>query len=282
MKPLIQTIKKNQTITYFILTVIISWGVIHLLFGFQNLPLSDDQIPLIGMALLLGPFISSIILSIVLDGTIGLKNLFSKLAVWKVSLHWYMFVLLFAPISSIIVLLILSIYSPDFLPIFTTDNFSNSLIFIGLMSGLMVAFFEEFGWTGFAVPKLLGKYSVFKTGVIVGIIWGIWHLPPFINDKTFSNGLHFAILLVQLFSWLPAFRIVMVWVYQNTKSLLIVVLMHASLVFSMIAIEPVLKDSNLLIFILSKAALLWVIVFAVNMLGFKRANNSSETNYRKQ
>jgi membrane protease YdiL (CAAX protease family) len=270
MKPFIQSIKKNNVITYFILTVIISWGAIQLLFGFQNLPVSEDQIPLIGIALLLGPFLSSIIMSIIFDGTSGLKNLFSKLAIWKVSIRWYMFVLLLAPLSSIIVLLILSIYSFDFLPIFTTDNFSSSLIFMGLMSGLMVAFFEELGWTGFSVPKLLEKESVLKTGAIVGIVWGIWHLPPFITDTTFTKGQSLVILLAQLFSWLPAFRILMVWMYKYTKSLLIVVLMHTSLVFSMIAIEPLLEGSNLLIYILAKAVLLWVVVFVVNKLEFNK------------
>jgi membrane protease YdiL (CAAX protease family) len=36
--------------------------------------------------------------------------------------------------------------------------------------------FEEVGWTGFATPWLQRRYSAVTTGLIVGVIWGVWHL----------------------------------------------------------------------------------------------------------
>ena len=41
----------------------------------------------------------------------------------------------------------------------------------------MVAFFEELGWTGFAVPELRKRYGILTTGLIVGLLWGVWHVP---------------------------------------------------------------------------------------------------------
>jgi hypothetical protein len=72
-----------------------------------------------------------------------------------------------------------------------------------------------------------------------------------------------ALLLARLFSWLPAYRVLMVWVYDRTESLLVAVLMHISLVASTGIIDPVLAGGSLLAFLLVKAAVLWVIVAAV-------------------
>jgi hypothetical protein len=55
----------------------------------------------------------------------------------------------------------------------------------------------------------------------------------------------------------------MVWVYDRTESQLVVTLMHISLVATTGIIDPVLAGGRLLIFLLVKAAVLWIIVAAV-------------------
>jgi len=69
------------------------------------------------------------------------------------------------------------------------------------------------------------------------------------------------VLLVRLFSWLPAYRLLMVWVYDRTGSLLVAMLMHASLVASQLILMPLpLSAVPLLISILAWAAALWIVV----------------------
>jgi membrane protease YdiL (CAAX protease family) len=70
-------------------------------------------------------------------------------------------------------------------------------------------------------------------------------------------------LLARLFSWLPAYRLLMVWVYDRTGSLLVAMLMHVSLVASTVIIEPPLTGGALLTYILARAAVLWIIVVVV-------------------
>jgi membrane protease YdiL (CAAX protease family) len=36
---------------------------------------------------------------------------------------------------------------------------------------------EEFGWRGYALDKMLLKYGFLKGSLILGFIWGIWHIP---------------------------------------------------------------------------------------------------------
>jgi len=52
----------------------------------------------------------------------------------------------------------------------------------------------------------------------------------------------------------------MVLIYKNTESLFVTILMHASLVATLMILDPVVKGANLVIFILARAALLWLIV----------------------
>ncbi len=107
------------------------------------------------------------------------------------------------------------------------------------------------------------RKSILATGLIIGLLWGAWHFIMFWENDSFSGAFPFAILLVRLFSWLPAYRIIMVWVYDRTESLLVVMLMHVSLVASLTVIDPALTGVELLAYILVRAAVLWFIAAVV-------------------
>ena len=69
---------------------------------------------------------------------------------------------------------------------------------------------------------------------------------------------------VQLISFLPAYRVLMVWLYDRTGSLLVAMLMHASLTASMLILGPLaISGGTLLTYELVFAAALWVVVAAV-------------------
>jgi hypothetical protein len=69
---------------------------------------------------------------------------------------------------------------------------------------------------------------------------------------------------VLLFSWLPAYRVLMVWVYERTASPLVVMLMHAPLAaIQLILLPPAISAVGLVTFDLVFAAALWIVVAAV-------------------
>jgi len=83
----------------------------------------------------------------------------------------------------------------------------------------------------------------------------------FWEGDTFAGALPFALLLVRLFSWLPAYRLVMVGADDRTGSLPVVMLMHASLVATQVVLLPAtLSEASTVICTLAWAALLWVLV----------------------
>lgn len=141
------------------------------------------------------------------------------------------------------------------------------------MAGLVTGFLEELGWTGFAVARLPSRYGVLTTGFFVGLLWGAWHfLSNYLGSATPAGGLPLAIFLpVLLFSFLPPYRVLMVWVYDRTRSLLVAILMHASLVTFWLASMPLaITGVPFATWYLMWAAALWVIVLAVVLLRTKR------------
>jgi membrane protease YdiL (CAAX protease family) len=258
-------IKRHSLLIYFTLTFIISWGVILIIAGPNGIPVATDQAVVLGMALLLGPSVAGILLTGLTSGRDGFRKLLSQLLRWRVSARWYAVALLTAPLSTVVVLLVLSLFSTELTPSILISDEKASLVLMGLVAGLMVGIFEELGWTGFAIPKMRLRYGVYTTGLIVGLVWGAWHFIMFWEGDSFSGALQLAILLARLVAWLPAYRILMVSVYGRTESLLIVILMHVSLVATMIITEPPLSGEGLLTFILVKAAVLWAIVATVTL-----------------
>jgi uncharacterized protein len=258
-------IKRHPLPIFFTLAFIISWGAILILAGPHGIPATSDQFVALGMAMLLGPSVAGILLTGLDSGRVGFRGLLSRLLKWRVGTRWYMVALLTAPLSTAAVLFALSLFSPEFLPGIFTSGDKASLLLMGIVGGLTVAFFEELGWTGFAIPRMRLRYGVPATGVIVGLLWGAWHFLLFWEGDTFSGAFPLVLLLARLFSWLPAYRVLMVWVYDHTESLLVAILMHASLVATTLIIDPALTGGGLLTRILVGAAVLWVIVAAVTL-----------------
>ena len=266
------TIKSHPVTTYFVLTFMISWGGVLLLGAPHGMPTTQEQFerlyPIVFLPYLLGPLVSGIALTAIVDGKAGFQELFSRLTKWRVSLRWYAIALLTAPFLAVAILLALSLVSPAFLPaIFTADD-KLALLLMGIAIGLIGGgLMEEPGWTGFATPKLRRRHGVLPTGLIVGFLWGLWHvLPTYWGSGDSTGTLSLALLLPPSFFYiavLPAYRVLMVSVYDRTESLLVIILMHASLTASTLFVfAPSVGGVNLFLYYLALAAVLWGIVLA--------------------
>ena len=89
---------------------------------------------------------------------------------------------------------------------------------------------EELGWSGYATEPLQTKFGAFKASLILGLVWAIWHIVPYIEmGKTFNW------ILLQCLSTV-LLRVIMVWIFNNTnKSIFAMTLFH-----TMINLSPYL------------------------------------------
>ena len=261
-------IKRHPVMTYFVITFVISWGAILMVMGPGGI-LGTEEVPetlmtFVYMAMLLGPSIAGLSLTGIVDGRAGFRELFSRLRSWRVGAGWYVVALLTAPLLMGGVAFALSLFSPAFVPTIVAANDKVSVLVSGIVAGILVGIFEELGWTGFAIPRLRLLYSVLVTGLIVGFLWGLWHFPLFLGSASLSGSVPPALFVaVLLFSFLPAFRVLMVWVYDRTRSLLVVMLMNVSLTASTLILQPQATGAQAVTYNLALTVALWVIVAVV-------------------
>jgi uncharacterized protein len=256
-------IKRHPVPAYYALVFAISWGGILLALGpggfLGTAQTSSMQLYVGGPLSLLGPSIAGVFLTGLLYGKAGLRDLLSRLFRWRVGARWYALALLAAPLLTAAALFALSLA-----PAIVTASDKAGLLVSGVGFGLIAAFFEELGWTGFAIPEIRQRHGILATGLIMGLLWGVWHFPIFSASAASSGTVQPALYLaVLLFTWLIPYRVLIVWVYDHTHSLLVAMLMHVPIVFDQFVLIPqALSGSPLMVYILIFTAALWALVIA--------------------
>lgn len=216
--------RQHPLVTFYALTYGLSWGAALVVLGashFNLVELRPVDTGFIFAAMLLGPSVSGLMLTALLEGRPGLHEIGASLLKWRVGIRWYALALSAMPLQLFATLWPLGVFVDSaYLP-----RFQWPLLAIGLVAGT----FEEIGWTGFATPRLLARHRPFIAGLLLGLLWALWHALVDFRQNFHAMGmawlLEFAIFYV---STLTAYRLLMTWVYASTQSLLLAVLMHAS------------------------------------------------------
>mgnify|MGYP001144628261 CR=1 FL=1 len=263
-------IKRHPVCSFFALAFAYSWIWWGILFvvapkGFEAGRAEMGALALYGLFGATGSTVASIVTTRIVDGRDGLRLLFSRLVKWRIDFVWYGAALFITPLLLTTILSTLSfVVSPVFLPAMITSRGIATLVGFGIIVGLVAGFFEELGWTGFAIPKLQTHYSALATGLIVGVVWGIWHFLPDFWGRVGSYGAFYIPNYVIFVIGVIAYRILIVWVYNNSKgSLLLAVLMHASFSGSQAIFIPPLSVAEWVLVQAVFAAVLWLVVAVV-------------------
>jgi len=259
--------------TYFALTLAISWTGLVLVGGagfFAGSSWQTDPrfLPAI-QTMLLGPPVAGILCTSLLSGTTGLRDLLARVIRWRVRGRWYAVALLGAPLIQGGVLLALSLSARVYLPPIVTSADRAGLLLPAVAYGLVGGLVEELGWTGFAIPRLRARFSVFATGVIVGVVWGVWHMLQMwwvgsTSLEAVPAGIFLPVYFLTAIAALSAYRVLMVWVYDRTESLFVAVLMHASYIAcTLFVLAPPTTGIPFLVYSGVFVAALWLAVAVV-------------------
>jgi membrane protease YdiL (CAAX protease family) len=205
--------------------------------------------------MVLTPFTLGIILTFLVSGVNGLKELFFRMGKWKVGLRWYAAPLIFP-------VLILATLVP--LAALVSAEFQPNFFFPGLLMGLLAGFFEETGWVGFAYPRMKTSYSALGASLILGVLHVVWHFAANYFTASAFRGVYFVPQFVAFCISMVAMRVILCWVYVNTESLLMAQLTHASSSGFLAILVPIsLSPANDTIFYYVYSALLWTAALTI-------------------
>jgi membrane protease YdiL (CAAX protease family) len=215
-------VKRHSVLIYFVLVFAIAWIGSFALVGPKFLAGKviefSDGGPM-ALAMLGAPFIAGLLMTYLVDGKVGLKELFGKMTKYKIAGRWYLPLLIFPALLLLVSVLLGVFVSPEMAPMFAI---------FGIFAGPLAGFFEETGWTGFAYPKMNEKASALSVAIYLGIIHGVWHAMVWFLSQSGTLGEYWLPYFFGFCLHIVALRVLIVWVYSNTESLFLVILMHAS------------------------------------------------------
>jgi len=171
--------------------------------------------------LVFGPSIAGILVIALVRGKEGLQRITQEMLRWRVKPKWWGISLF---VSAFILLISMGINT-------SFGGESSPLTFIRKEWYLLPVFFiitilggplgEEFGWRGFALPYLQKRLNPLFSSVLLGTIWGLWHLPLFFQEGTLHTQIGFKLLPLYILGEI-GLSILITWIYNKTdKSLLV-------------------------------------------------------------
>ncbi len=260
--------ERASIVKYFVLTFLISWIL------WSPLYFSEEASEFWALPGAWGPTIAAIILSYMNLGKDGVRKLLKKLFIWKVPFKYYIFSIfgvLFVGILAILFYRITGGSFPDFSVVLKGMGLSEGDLMLALL--LAPLFFlintllggpiaEELGWRGYAQGMLQKNYSPNISGLIIGFLWSIWHLPLFFF-------LPQAVGSVPLWAYIPlmtAMGVIFSWLYNRTRgSVLLAILLHGGMNFAHGFLgADILSDRNLLLIHVSFIIILAIILSLKN------------------
>src|SRR6266487_5547883 len=213
--PLFFALSFGITWTVWVPTALASYGLI-------SSPLDPKFTDWLGV---FGPFLAALITIALYEGRAGFSRLFKPLLKWRVGIQWYLFVLFWPPVLSLVktaFAILLGNAAPDFsqppfvrlspLPpeLLKSVPFLVFLPVIFLQQTLIGSSMgEEIGWRGYALPRLQANQGSLRGSILLGILWGIWHLPLWLTKGYTMQGSFLLWPLLELI----ATSILFMWVY---------------------------------------------------------------------
>jgi membrane protease YdiL (CAAX protease family) len=222
LEPTVRVSSANSLFVFFALAFALMW-ICFFTVAFVSIPAGS---PLGGALVLLGAFAPALAaLAVVFraEGRSGVIALLRRITRWSVAAKYYVFALGFMIAVKLTAAMIYRASTSSW-PRFDTSQWYLIPFAIAFSTPFQAG--EEIGWRGYALPRLADRFGLGTASVLLGFIWGVWHLPQFFIRDGDSYRQAFPVFVLQVTAMSVAFA----WLYARTNgSLLLTMLLHEAI-----------------------------------------------------
>lgn len=222
--------------------------------------------PILGTSLAMlsgfGPSFAGFLIVALFSDRLGFRDWVAQCLNWRINWRWYAVAFCLPPV---IMLLALGVSGAmgGIIPVspaighvpLAIANFA--LVF--MVGGPLG---EEFGWRGFALPALAVLLNWRVASVLLGLIWGLWHLPLFFMANTPQEHMPIFLFIVST----TAQSVMFAWLFVNTGGSVIPALVMHTSVNAWMNIIPVLPTHGSLQPLMLMTAIQAIIALALLLL----------------
>jgi uncharacterized protein len=218
------------------------------------------------------PTVSALLVAGLFPGGGGARSVLRQVRNWRVSIGWYA-IAVFGPavlflLDEVFYLVLGGSPPRHWIVLPSVSGFFPGSLFFIVMGVLAGTIGEEFGWRGFAQPRLQKRYGALKASILVGLVWGTFHLwiLPICHCLSLTD------VIVTQYLRLIATAIIYAWIYNSTKaSLFLVMVAHAAHNITVALMSMV--GGNAVIVALSYVAVAIAVVFMTDPRTLTRSNS---------
>jgi membrane protease YdiL (CAAX protease family) len=225
-------VRRHQLVAFFGLTFAISWAIwLGLVVG--SLGIRTTAGAILNLVARAGPSIAALVLATAM-GWGQLRELLAGFSLSRLSVRWSL-------VALVLPLAMMAVAIAGSVAVFGTPSPALSLSAGGvlLVEFVRVLFLggpleEELGWRGFALPRLQQHRKALDASVLLGLVWGLWHIPLYFvagtgQFETLSGGTSPAFAIGGFVGWTIGIAVLFTWLFNQTGgSLIVVILFHAA------------------------------------------------------
>lgn len=195
-----------------------------------------------------GPLIGAIVVALLRNGFTGLRDLGARMVRVRFSPKFYLVAIGLLPVIVGLAQLAATLLGEDIPPSVAFDQpvgIPIAFVYIFFLAGPLQ---EEAGWRGTATPLSESRIGAPLASLITGVIWGLWHLPLFFQnrDEIYYNQPFWGLLIST-----TLLSVLHTWIYKRTgNSLFAAMLMHTSWNWSNYVFMGLLTDTGGLVFLI--------------------------------
>lgn len=240
----------NAIVPFLLIAFGLAWGILALFIFLPDQMTSlfgelTGQHPLFFLAVY-APAIAAFIVVIYYHGADGLRRYLARLLLWRCSPAWYAFLIIGIPLLFFGGSALKGNLFAEPFPFSSFQTLVVALLFMAIKGPV-----EEFGWRGLALPLLQRKFASLWAGLVLGVIWGLWHFPAFLLSGTPQSAWSFT----PFFVGAVAVSVIVTQLFNASRgSILLPALLHFQL------INPIWPDAqpyDTLFFVAAAVLVVW-------------------------